>query len=132
MFREVINGQQEHEAAQHIAETAERGLVIVDAAGQVIWTDARLRQRFNGELNRLTLPLNRATSQTTRPLIEGFVTTVDVEVGGKLQQVCVIQQAANELASEADLQRIVDSIQEVLAEPSWFTRTLIDKLKARL
>jgi len=131
MFREAINGQQ-HEAAQQIAQTAARGMVIVDADGRVIWTDSRLRQRLDGELSKLSFPLNRNDARATSPLIEGFVTTVDVEIGGKVQQVCVIQQASNEQASEADLQRIVDSIQEVLAEPSWLTRTLIDKLKARL
>lgn len=122
---------QEHEAAQQIAATAEKGLVIVDAGGQVIWTDARLRQRLDGELNRLTLPLSRSDAEATRPTIEGFITTVDLEVAGELQQVCVVQQAATE-PHEAGLQRIVDSVEEVLAEPSWLTRTLIDKLKARL
>src|SRR5690349_13832320 len=106
---------QEHEAAQQIAATAEKGLVIVDAGGQVIWTDARLRQRLDGELNRLTLPLSRSDAEATRPTIEGFITTVDLEVAGEMQQVCVVQQAATE-PHEAGLQRIVDSVEEVLAE----------------
>jgi DNA-binding NarL/FixJ family response regulator len=38
----------------------------------------------------------------------------------------------HEPVHEAGLQRIVHSIEEVLAEPSWLTRTLIDKVKARL
>lgn len=132
MVQEAMQGQEEHRAAQLIAASAEKGIVIVDASGQIIWTDARLRKRLDGELNRLTLPLNRAETQATRPMIEGFIATVELEVGGEPQQVCVIQQAARESAHEAGLQRIVDSVEEVLAEPSWLTRTLMEKLRARL
>jgi DNA-binding CsgD family transcriptional regulator len=132
MVQEPMQGQQAHEAARQIAANAERGLIIVDADGHIIWTDARLKQRLDGELSRLSLPLNVADMRATRPIIEGFVTTVDLEIGGETQQVCVIQQAANEPVHDAGLQRIVHSIEEVLAEPSWLTRTLIDKVKARL
>lgn len=132
MVQEVVNGQQEHEAAQQIAATAELGLLIVDADGQIVWTDARLKQRLDGELNRLSLPLNRSGAHAARPMIEGFVTTIDLEVAGETQQVCVIQQAVNDQVHEASLQRIVDSVEEVLADPSWLTRALVEKVKARL
>jgi DNA-binding NarL/FixJ family response regulator len=131
MVQEVMNDQQEHEAAQQIAATAERGLLIVDADGHIVWTDARLKQRLDGELSRLSLPLHRA-EQAARPMIEGFVTTIDLEVAGETQQVCVIQQAVNDQVHEASLQRIVDSVEEVLADPSWLTRALVEKVKARL
>jgi DNA-binding NarL/FixJ family response regulator len=130
MIQESVHDRQ-HETARRIADTAQKGLIIVDADGQVIWTDERLRQRLNGELNRLHLPLNRATAEHG-PVIQGFITTVEVDLAGESAEVCVIQQAAAEPVSERDLQRIVDSVEEVLADPSWLTRTLIDKLKARL
>src|SRR3954468_2502562 len=112
MLRETMHGQEDYEAAQQIAQTAEKGMLIVDCRGEVIWTDARLKQRLDGELKRLHFPLNRGDARATRPVIEGFNTTVDLEISGEMQQVCVVQQTVAEpTAAEADLQRIVDSVE---------------------
>jgi DNA-binding CsgD family transcriptional regulator len=129
MVRDVMSAQQKKESARRIAETLSKGLIVVDADGQVVWADARLRRRLDGELKQLSLPLNRTR---LRSAIDGFLATVELEIGGVRQQVCVVQELSADEAAAQDLQRIIDSVEEVLAEPSWLTNTLVDKLKARL
>ncbi len=132
MNQETMTGQQNTYTARRIAESLRNGLIIVDADGDIVWTDEQLRHRLNGELNKVSLPLDRSDEEVQRAVLDGFIATLEVDVAGETQQVCVIQEVPPEQAAMRHMQRIVDAVEELLAEPSWLTATLMDKLKARL
>ena len=117
----------EQEAMERIVESIRNGLLVVDAEGQVVWMDERTRGRINGGLGKLQLPLTRQNAS-----IECFVTTTLVELEDESRELVVLQAIPAEEARERDARPVLDAIEEVLAEPTWLTQALVEKLKARL
>jgi DNA-binding CsgD family transcriptional regulator len=113
----------ENEELDRIVAALRRGVIVVDAQGCVTWIDEKTRRRVNGGLQSLALPVSRSGAVA----VDCFMTPVDVTIDGELTQVCVIQQTAETRESERDL---IAAIQTVMADTSWLTRTLIEKLKA--
>jgi DNA-binding CsgD family transcriptional regulator len=99
------------------------GVILVDSKGQVAWIDEKTRRRVNGGLQSLVLPMQRSG----RPILDCFMSPVDVTVNGERMVLCVIQETAEPKETERD---VIAAIQAVMADTSWFTRTIIDKLKA--
>jgi DNA-binding CsgD family transcriptional regulator len=107
---------------ERIAGAFQDGIVLVDAEGTVVWLDRTARRRVNGELRSLILPLAKADRET----VDCFITPVELAVGGQRLRLGVIQ--AEEPRPDADLMAKIES---VLADStSWFTRTIVEKLKA--
>ena len=113
----------ENEQLDRIVAALRRGVIVVDSQGDVTWIDDKTRRRVNGGLRSLTLPVPRSGTLA----VDCFMTPVDVTIGGEVTQVCVIQQTAETRESERDL---IAAIQAVMADTSWLTRTLVEKLKA--
>jgi DNA-binding CsgD family transcriptional regulator len=111
-----------------MASALQSGLVFVDASGEILWVDEDTRRRVDGELTRLPLPLKQ---EDARVAIDCMLATVDIEVAGEPQQMTVIQAVEREPGA-ADLHRILAAVEEVMADSSWFTRPLLEKLKAAL
>jgi DNA-binding CsgD family transcriptional regulator len=109
----------ENERWKAIASAVSSGIIVVDADGQVVWIDDNTRNRLNGGLKDLALPIQKADGTA----IDCFVTTVDVTINDEQSSVCVIQETRE---SGRDL---ITAIESVLADTSSFTRTIIDKLK---
>lgn len=125
---QVSKGERnETTAMQRIVESLQNGLLVVDADGEVVWMDDRTRRRIDGGLTKLRLPLAR--QGTT---VECFVTTTNVDLEDESRELCVLQAITAEDARERDARPVFDAIEEVLAEPSWLTQVLLEKLKARL
>jgi DNA-binding NarL/FixJ family response regulator len=55
------------------------------------------------------------------------MSTVDVTINGEPSLLCVIQETSESNEPERD---IIAAIQAVMADTSWFTRTIIEKVKA--
>jgi DNA-binding CsgD family transcriptional regulator len=108
---------------ERIIAALRRGIVLVDANGQIVWMDDHIRRRVNGGLQRLNLPLSRADSDA----LDGFIASVDVMINGERTPFCVIQERDHAEEPERDM---VAAIHSVMADTSWFTRTIIEKLKA--
>lgn len=107
---------------ESIAGAFQDGIVLVDAEGTVVWLDRTARRRINGELRNLILPLARADRET----VDCFITPLELTVGGERLRLGVIQ--VEEPRPGADL---IATIESVLADStSWFTRTIVEKLKA--
>jgi DNA-binding CsgD family transcriptional regulator len=109
----------ENERWKAIASAVRSGIIVVDADGQVVWIDDNTRNRLNGGLKDLALPIQKADGTA----IDCFVTAVDVTINDEQSSVCVIQETRE---SGRDL---ITAIESVLADTSSFTRTIIDKLK---
>lgn len=112
----------ERERPERIGSALQDGIVLVNAAGAVVWMDRTARRRVNGELKSLVLPLARAEHKT----VDCFIAPVPLTVNGERLTLGVIQ--VEEPRQSADLIAVIES---VLADStSWFTRTIIEKLKA--
>lgn len=107
---------------KRIAEAFRNGLVLVDETGAIVWMDETTRRRVNGELQHLDLPLTK----TDHEAIDCFLAPVELTVDGERLAVGVIQAA--EARPGADL---IAAIEGAVADStSWFTRTIVEKLKA--
>ncbi len=108
---------------EEIVSSLGGGIVLVDAGGKVAWVDAQTRRRLNGGLRHLALPVRRSG----RPAIDCFISTVEVMIDGAPSSVCVIQEIDHQEEQRPDLAAAVDS---VIADTSWLTKAIIEKLEA--
>lgn len=104
-----------------IAAALAKGVILVDSKGEVVWVDEATRRRANGELQNLVLALKLSQDSAQ----DCLVSALEVTIGGEPSLLCIIQES-NE-PKEHDL---VAAIQTVMADTSWFTRTIVEKLKA--
>lgn len=122
MDQPVDQQARDKQRLERIASAFQNGLVLVDETGAVIWMDQTARRRVNGELQNLPLPLSKAE----REAVDCFISPVDLTVNGERLTVGVIQ--AVKAQSGADLIALIEGV--VADSTSWFTRTIVEKLKA--
>jgi DNA-binding CsgD family transcriptional regulator len=108
---------------QQVLAALRNGIIVVDANGKIAWMDDKTRRRVNGGLQDLSLPIQRTDSA----VLDCFISAVDVTVNGERSRLCVIQETTESREPERDL---IAAIQAVMADTSWLTRTVIEKLKA--
>jgi DNA-binding CsgD family transcriptional regulator len=113
----------ENAQQQRIRSALCNGLIVVDANGNVTWMDDTTRRRINGGLRELALPIHRAGGEA----VDCFMSTIDVMINGERTRLCVVQENTDSSEQERDL---ITAVQSVMADTSWFTRTVIEKLKA--
>jgi DNA-binding NarL/FixJ family response regulator len=112
-----------NEELDQIASALTAGVVLVDSAGQIVWMDAGMRRRVNGGMQDLISSIRRSNGRA----IDCCASAVDVIMNGKRNLVCVIRQADDREENRHDL---IAAIEAVIADTSWFTRAIVDKLKA--
>jgi DNA-binding CsgD family transcriptional regulator len=116
-------GARDEDGVGRVADALGCGVIVVDTNGHVIWIDDTTRRRVNGGLQNLALPLRRPSEGA----LDCFMAPVEVMIHGKPTALCVIQETESVKVPERDL---IAAIQAAMADTSWFTRTIIDKLKA--
>jgi DNA-binding CsgD family transcriptional regulator len=110
---------------EEIAKALGNGVVLVDRNGEIRWVDRATRRRIDGELGKLDLPLPRPAERA----VDCFVAPVHLTVNGERTTLCVVQEAA--APSQSDGQDLLAALEGIMADSaSWFTRTVLDKLKA--
>lgn len=114
----------ENDRLDRIVSALRNGVIFVDSKGQVAWMDERTRRRVNGGLRDLALPVHQSSG---KPALDCFMSPIDVTINGERIVLCAIQETAEPKDSERDL---IAAIQAVMTDTSWFTRTIIEKLKA--
>lgn len=120
-MNQIVNKTAPEECLEQIVSALANGLIVVDAAGRIVWMDEGTRQNINGGLQHLSLPLAR----TDRAGVDCFLSTADVVINGASRTLCVLQQ--NDHREDRDL---VAAIESIMSDTSWFTRTIVEKLKA--
>jgi DNA-binding CsgD family transcriptional regulator len=113
----------ENERLDRIVSALRGGMILVDSEGHVTWMDDKTRRRVNGGLLDLTLPMRRPGA----PALDCFMSPVAVTIRGQRTVLCAIQESVEQEDSERDL---IAAIQAVMADTSWFTRIIIEKLKS--
>lgn len=125
---QVSKGERNQQPAmERVLESLQNGLLVVDAAGEVVWMDDRTRRHIDGGLSKLQLPIARQDGS-----VECFITTTQVDLEDESKELCVLQAITAEEARERDARPVFDALEAVLSEPTWLTQALLEKLKARL
>jgi DNA-binding CsgD family transcriptional regulator len=111
------------EELERIVSALVGGIILVDSRGRILWMDEATRRCVNGGLQDLTLPVRKSDGAA----IDCFLAPTELVINGQRSAVCVIQQCADEQEGGRDL---IGAIEALMADTSWLTRTIIDKLKA--
>lgn len=119
---QTTNAPWRDERLDTIAVALNNGLVVVDPNGDVVWMDAATRRTVNGGLQKLNLPVPR----DGRTALDGFLTAVDIVIAGEPRKICVLQQTPDRKETPGEF---VAAVEAVLSD-GWFTRTVVEKIKA--
>jgi DNA-binding CsgD family transcriptional regulator len=113
-----------HEELQRIVAALGSGIIFLDADQQIAWIDKRTRARLNGGIARLSEALRVLDAPDG---INCSVSVGEVDINGEAATVCLIK--ARDVQTEPGFD-IVAAVESALADTSWFTRTIVEKLKA--
>jgi len=120
----IDEGVRDRGRLEEIARALGNGVVLVDRSGEILWIDRATRRRIDGELGQLDLPLSWPPGRA----VDCFVAPVDLTINGERMSLCVLQEAA---PRDGDGQDLLAALEAIMADSaSWFTRTVLDKLKA--
>jgi DNA-binding CsgD family transcriptional regulator len=109
------------ERLERIVEALHSGIILLDGDGRIAWADKRTRSRLNGGMDELVKSLQTSDKACA---MDCSVTAVDVTINGERGVLGLIQ------ATDDNKQLEYDLVAAIEADSSWFTRTIIDKLKA--
>src|SRR5579883_132009 len=105
-----------------ITSALANGLVVVDAAGQIVWMDEGARRHVNGGLSGLSSALRTPAADG----VPCLVSTIEMDVEGERRPLCVLHEGEDHKTGRD----LIAGLEAILSDSSWFTRTIIDKLKA--
>ncbi len=118
---------------ERIAAALNNGLVVLDRNGEVAFADKGARRLLNGGLSSLASPTGGAGDGHDNGNGDGHggvdcvMAAVEIPVDGGVKSICVVRQLAEARDSGFDL---VAAVESVMSDTSWFTRTVVEKLKA--
>ncbi|WP_024511462.1 response regulator transcription factor [Bradyrhizobium sp. ARR65] len=119
MDRMVSDDACENERWTRIVSALKNGVIVVDGNGNVIWVDEKIRDRLDGGLKALELPLRKSAGQT----VDCFVSAQVLTLSDSTTAICIIQEA------EEPNRDTMSAIESVLADTTSFARAVIEKLK---
>jgi DNA-binding NarL/FixJ family response regulator len=114
---------QEH--LQRIGTALSTGVVLLASNREIAWMDKRTRARLNGGREHLASTLRTLDAQGT---VSCCLCVHEVMINGVLETLCVIHE--NEAQQRRQDDDAVAAIEAAMADTSWFTRVIIEKLKA--
>jgi DNA-binding CsgD family transcriptional regulator len=123
MDRAGTDGAGNKERLARIESAFSNGIVLVDDSGAIIWMDGTARQRVNGELHKLDLPLAKPANDA----VDCFAAPVELTIGSERLTLGVIQQSDRH-KDRSDLVAVIETV--IADSASRFTRTVMDKLRA--
>jgi DNA-binding CsgD family transcriptional regulator len=108
----------ENERWKKILSALKNGVIVVDANGNVIWVDEKTRDRLNGSLKALDLPLRKSPGQT----VDCFATAQTLMLSDAPTPICIVQETG-------ESPETTSAIEAVLADTTSFARAIVEKLK---
>jgi DNA-binding NarL/FixJ family response regulator len=121
----VVNDRsraQEH--LQRIAAALGAGVIVLDSNRDITWMDNRTRTRLNGGMERLAATLR---ALDTSDAVCCHLSAQEVPINGEAAIVCLILE--ND-APQNEQNNVIAAFEAAMADTSWFTRTIVEKLKA--
>lgn len=104
------------------------GIILLDSNREIAWMDGRTRTRLNGGMNELASALRAVDSANNTGGISFCLSAHEVILNGEPAIVCLIQEE-QVARMEPDYDAIA-AIEAAMSDTSWFTRTIVEKLKA--
>lgn len=101
------------------------GAILLDSNNEIAWMDERTRARLNGGAKEFAAALSVLN---TGPGVPCCLHVQEVKINGEALTVCLIQERErpqDEQGYNADT-----ALEAVMADPSWFTRAIIEALTA--
>jgi DNA-binding NarL/FixJ family response regulator len=124
MDQAVSDCSRAKERLERIVAALGSGVILVDSDGQIVWMDRRTRARLNGGIDQLAATLR---SLDTAGNIDCSISPADVTINGTAATVCLIREGSSQKDEGYDL---ASAFEAALTDTSWFTRTIMEKLKA--
>jgi|SRR6185312_46191 DNA-binding CsgD family transcriptional regulator len=119
MDRMVSDDACENERWKRIVSALKNGVIVVDGNGDVVWVDEKTRERLDGSLKALDLPLRRSPGETVDCLVSAQI----LMLSDAPTPICIVQETM-----EAN-QDTTSAMESVLADTTSFARAIIEKLK---
>jgi DNA-binding CsgD family transcriptional regulator len=101
------------------------GVILLDSDREIAWMDERTRARLNGGMEQLAATLRALDASGG---INCCLSAHEVTINGEAAIVCLIQEI--EATQDEQGYDAIAAIEAAMADTSWFTRTIIEKLKA--
>jgi DNA-binding CsgD family transcriptional regulator len=108
-----------------ILTALETGAIVLDSNCEIAWMDERTRARLNGGIEQLAATL-RGTD--TALGVHCRLQVHEVTINGEPVTLCLIRP--QEPTHDAQALDAIAAVEAAMADASWFTRAIIEKLKA--
>jgi DNA-binding NarL/FixJ family response regulator len=112
------------EHLERVVAALDAGVILLDSDRQIVWMDQATRTRLNGGMEDLASTL-RALDVVAN--VSCSLSAHQVTFNGEATTICLIQQTVEHKEQGFDA---IAAVEAALADTSWFTRTIIEKLKA--
>jgi DNA-binding CsgD family transcriptional regulator len=103
------------------------GAILLDSNREIAWMDERTRARLNGGAGELAAAL-RSLDQEVDLGIRCRLHAQEVMINGEAVTVCLIREY--EPAEDGQGYDAIAAVEAAMADTSWFTRAIVEKLKA--
>jgi DNA-binding CsgD family transcriptional regulator len=100
------------------------GTILLDSDREIAWMDERTRARLNGGAEQLAATLRLVDTSLG---IQCCLSVQDVMINGEVTSVCLIQESDR---PQDDQGYAIAAVEAAMADASWFTRAIVEKLKA--
>ena len=121
---QVLNDSlRNHDLMEQVAAALKDGAIVVIGDNGAVWMDETIRRRMNGNLDDFLSSVVRID----RPALVCSISPVEVNISGEPARVCIIREADKQNEPTRDL---IAAVEAVMSDTSWFTRTIVEKLKA--
>jgi DNA-binding NarL/FixJ family response regulator len=110
---------------ENAVETLGRGVVLINAQREIVWMDDRTRTRLNGGGEQFAAAL-RAFDDSQG--VHCCLHVHEVAINGETTTVCLVEKS--EAKSEGQGFDAIAAVEAAMADATWFTRAIVEKLKA--
>jgi DNA-binding CsgD family transcriptional regulator len=125
MDKVVNDDSRPKQRLESILAALDKGVILLDSDRQIAWIDERTRARLNGGIDQLAATLRVVDTSAGAHCC---LCIHEVTINGKATAVCLVQES--ELSKDEQGYDMIAAVEAAMADASWFTRAIVEKLKA--
>lgn len=125
MEEAVREDSRAEKSLENALEALGRGVILINAEREIVWMDERTRNHLNGDSEQFAAALRTIdTSQGVHCCLHVH----EVAINGEATTVCVVEKS--DVKPEDQGFDAIAAVEAAMADASWFTRAIVEKLKA--